>query len=91
MNPLLLKVRCNNFYPSSTIIISSVATSVVISACVRFASEDGILHNLSEYIAMSRADTLSTMDPDTVRAAISQKLGVVVSHTQLEELFTMLP
>ncbi|CAA7057146.1 unnamed protein product [Microthlaspi erraticum] len=54
-------------------------------------SQDGILHNLSEYNAMSGADSLSTMDPDTVGAAVSQKLGVVVSHTQLEELFTKLP
>ncbi|AEC10029.1 Protein N-terminal glutamine amidohydrolase alpha beta roll [Arabidopsis thaliana x Arabidopsis arenosa] len=54
-------------------------------------AQDGILHNLSEYIAMSGADTLSSLDPETVTAAISQKLGVVVSHTQLQDLFTKLP
>ncbi|XP_019100724.1 PREDICTED: protein N-terminal glutamine amidohydrolase-like [Camelina sativa] len=54
-------------------------------------AQDGILHNLSEYIAMSGADTLSSLDPETVRTAISQKLGVVVSHTQLQDLFTKLP
>ncbi|EFH56210.1 hypothetical protein ARALYDRAFT_903515 [Arabidopsis lyrata subsp. lyrata] len=54
-------------------------------------AQDGILHNLSEYISMSGADTLSSLDAETVRAAISQKLGVVVSHTQLQDLFTKLP
>lgn len=63
----------------------------VILIVFNFASEDGILHNLSDYIAMSGADSLPTMDPDTIGAAVSQKLGVVVSHTQLEELFTKLP
>lgn len=71
------------FTLSSTIFISSARFCL--------ASEDGILHNLSEYIAMSGADTLSSLDPDTVRTAISQKLGVVVSHTQLQDLFTKLP
>ncbi|CAH2058476.1 unnamed protein product [Thlaspi arvense] len=54
-------------------------------------AQDGILHNLSEYITMSGADTLSSLDTETVTAAISQKLGVVVSHTQLQDLFTKLP
>ncbi|CAA0376242.1 unnamed protein product [Arabidopsis thaliana] len=54
-------------------------------------AQHGILHNLSEYIAMSGADTLSSLDPETVTAAISQKLGVVVSHTQLQDLFIKLP
>ncbi|XP_018476108.1 protein N-terminal glutamine amidohydrolase [Raphanus sativus] len=54
-------------------------------------SQDGVLHNLSEYIAMSSADTLASLDPETLREAISQKLGVLVSHTQLQDLFTKLP
>ncbi|KAJ0262486.1 Protein N-terminal glutamine amidohydrolase [Hirschfeldia incana] len=54
-------------------------------------AEDGVLHNLSEYIAMSSADTLASLDPETMREAISQKLGVLVSHTQLQDLFTKLP
>ncbi|XP_033143841.1 protein N-terminal glutamine amidohydrolase isoform X2 [Brassica rapa] len=54
-------------------------------------AQDGVLHNLSEYTAMSATDTLSSLDPDTVREAISQKLGVFVSHSQLQDLFTKLP
>ncbi|KAL0711160.1 hypothetical protein Bca4012_018138 [Brassica carinata] len=54
-------------------------------------AQDGVLHNLSEYITMSGTDTLSSLDPETVREAISQKLGVLVSHTQLQDLFTKLP
>jgi hypothetical protein len=67
------------------------STIFICSARFCLTSEDGILHNLSEYIAMSGADTLSSLDPETVTAAISQKLGVVVSHTQLQDLFTKLP
>lgn len=54
-------------------------------------AQDGVLHNLSEYTAMSATDTLSSLDPETVREAISQKLGVLVSHSQLQDLFTKLP
>ncbi|KAF8094403.1 hypothetical protein N665_0364s0024 [Sinapis alba] len=54
-------------------------------------AQDGVLHNLSEYITMSSTDTLSSLDPEIVREAISQKLGVLVSHTQLQDLFTKLP
>ncbi|RID70085.1 hypothetical protein BRARA_C02134 [Brassica rapa] len=54
-------------------------------------AQDGVLHNLSEYTAMSATDTLSSLDPDTVSEAISQKLGVFVSHSQLQDLFTKLP
>lgn len=82
---------CNIFHQQ---IFTSFLCSKICPDSDRFfhlASEDGILHNLSEYIAMSGADSLLTMDPDAVGAAISQKLGVVVSHTQLEEFFTKLP
>ncbi|XP_013628860.1 PREDICTED: protein N-terminal glutamine amidohydrolase [Brassica oleracea var. oleracea] len=54
-------------------------------------AQDGVLHNLSEYTAMSATDTLSSLDPETLREAISQKLGVLVSHSQLQDLFTKLP
>lgn len=91
-NLLLPKVRCNNQSPfHQQYSFPQQQNMSVILIVFNFASEDGILHNLSEYIAMSGADSLSTMDPDTIGAAISQKLGVVVSHTQLEELFTKLP
>ncbi|CAN8286954.1 unnamed protein product [Cochlearia groenlandica] len=53
-------------------------------------AQDGIIHNLSDYIAMRGAESLSTVDQDTVSSAISQKLGVVVSHTLLEEFFAKL-
>ncbi|CAH8387540.1 unnamed protein product [Eruca vesicaria subsp. sativa] len=73
---------CNNF---STLPL----TILISSAC--FFLKDGVLHNLSEYITMSGTDTLSSLDPETVREAISQKLGVLVSHAQLQDLFTKLP
>ncbi|KAL3841262.1 hypothetical protein ACJIZ3_025853 [Penstemon smallii] len=53
-------------------------------------AEDGTVHNLNEYMEMSSADVVKTIGADTVETVLAQKLGVLVSETQLEELFSLI-
>ncbi|KAK4481701.1 hypothetical protein RD792_012609 [Penstemon davidsonii] len=53
-------------------------------------AQDGTVHNLNEYMEMSSADVVKTIGADTVETVLAQKLGVLVSETQLEELFSLI-
>lgn len=55
------------------------------------AAEDGTVHNLNEYLAMSSVDAIKNIGADTVDAALAQKLGVLVGESQLEEFFSQIP
>ncbi|XP_043693605.1 protein N-terminal glutamine amidohydrolase isoform X1 [Telopea speciosissima] len=51
-------------------------------------AEDGIVHNLDEYIRVSAADMVSDIRDDSISALLSQKFGLVVNESQLESFFT---
>lgn len=53
-------------------------------------AEDGSLHNLNEYIEMSSADILKNIDADAVNAVSTQRCGVLVDQSQLEEFFSLM-
>lgn len=56
-----------------------------------FVSTDGTSHNLNEYMEMSSLDVIKNIGADTVDTALTQKLGVLASESQLEEFFAQLP
>ncbi|KAK4404863.1 protein N-terminal glutamine amidohydrolase [Sesamum angolense] len=51
-------------------------------------AEDGTAHNLNEYMEMSSADVVKSVGLDTIDAVLTQKLGVLVSESHLEEFFS---
>ncbi|XP_051150504.1 protein N-terminal glutamine amidohydrolase [Andrographis paniculata] len=51
-------------------------------------AQDGTVHNLNEYLEMSSVDVLKSVGADAVDAVSSQKLGVLLNDSQLEELFS---
>lgn len=53
-------------------------------------STDGTTHNLNEYMEMSSIDVVKGTGADTVEMLLTQKLGVLVSENQLEELFSQI-
>ncbi|KAJ4979050.1 hypothetical protein NE237_009830 [Protea cynaroides] len=53
-------------------------------------AEDGIVHNLDEYIHVSAADMVSDITHDSISGVLSQKFGLVVNETQLEDFFSRL-
>ncbi|RWR93768.1 protein N-terminal glutamine amidohydrolase [Cinnamomum micranthum f. kanehirae] len=53
-------------------------------------AEDGTVNNLSDYIGMKVADVRTNVG-DLIEGLFSEKLGVVVSETQLENLFSCIP
>ncbi|KAM7500166.1 hypothetical protein LguiA_024580 [Lonicera macranthoides] len=53
-------------------------------------AEDGSVHNLNEYIEISTKDVAKSVGPDLVDEVFTQKLGVLVSESQLEEFFSLL-
>ncbi|KAL6987147.1 Protein N-terminal glutamine amidohydrolase [Sarracenia purpurea var. burkii] len=53
-------------------------------------AEDGTVHNLNEYIEISTADGTISIGLDSINSVYSQKLGVLVSESQLEEFFSLL-
>lgn len=55
-----------------------------------FTCTDGTVHNLNEYMTMYAADTVKAIEPQLVNAVRSQKLGVLIGETQLEEFFSLL-
>ncbi|KAL3637232.1 Protein N-terminal glutamine amidohydrolase [Castilleja foliolosa] len=55
------------------------------------AAEDGTVHNLNEYMEMSSVDVVKSIGVDTVDTLSTQKLGVVVGESQLEEFFSHIP
>ncbi|CAL5351940.1 unnamed protein product [Camellia sinensis] len=54
-------------------------------------AEDGTVHNVNEYIEISTAGLAKDIGVDLIDAVHSQKLGVMVSETQLEEFFSLIP
>lgn len=48
------------------------------------------MNNLSNYIGMKVADVRTNVG-DLIEGLFSEKLGVVVSETQLENLFSCIP
>lgn len=54
-----------------------------------FACPDGTVHNLNEYMEMSAAEVAKKIEPHLISAVQSQKLGVLISETQLEEFFSL--
>ncbi|XXG83539.1 hypothetical protein AAC387_Pa10g1272 [Persea americana] len=50
-------------------------------------AEDGTVNNLSDYVGMKVADVRTNLG-DLIEGLFSEKLGVVVSETQLEHLFS---
>ncbi|KAL7194365.1 hypothetical protein ACSBR1_034719 [Camellia fascicularis] len=53
-------------------------------------AEDGTVHNVNEYIEISTAGLAKDIGVDLIDAVHSQKLGVTVSETQLEEFFSLI-
>ncbi|GER25869.1 protein N-terminal glutamine amidohydrolase, partial [Striga asiatica] len=51
-------------------------------------AEDGTAHNLNEYMEMSSVDVVKSIREETISTVQSEKLGVLVSETQLEEFFS---
>ncbi|KAG6430082.1 hypothetical protein SASPL_108143 [Salvia splendens] len=54
-------------------------------------AEDGTAHNLNEYMAMSSLDVVKSIGADAVDTALTQKLGVLVGESKLEEFFSQIP
>ncbi|KAA8517106.1 hypothetical protein F0562_017399 [Nyssa sinensis] len=52
-------------------------------------AEDGTVHNLNEYIEISTADVVKNVGVDLLNAAFTQKFGVLLSDSQLEEFFSL--
>ncbi|KAH6772834.1 amino-terminal glutamine amidohydrolase [Perilla frutescens var. hirtella] len=55
------------------------------------AAEDGTAHNLNEYLAMSSLDVTKSIGDDTVDVVLTEKLGVLVGESRLEEFFSQIP
>ncbi|KAG8371958.1 hypothetical protein BUALT_Bualt12G0016900 [Buddleja alternifolia] len=53
-------------------------------------AEDGTVHNLNEYMEMSSLDVVKSIEADTLDAVLTQKLGVLVNESQLEEVFSQI-
>ncbi|KAI3471603.1 hypothetical protein Pfo_028253 [Paulownia fortunei] len=53
-------------------------------------AEDGTTHNLNEYMEMSSVDVVKSIGADTVDMVLTQKLGVLVGESQLEEFFSQI-
>ncbi|KAL6336660.1 hypothetical protein AAG906_035974 [Vitis piasezkii] len=53
-------------------------------------ADDGSLYNLDEYIRMNAADAVTEVKDDTISAVFTQKYGVLVRESQLEEFFSLL-
>ncbi|KAL7169011.1 hypothetical protein ACSBR2_034103 [Camellia fascicularis] len=60
------------------------------SAYEAIVAEDGTVHSLNEYIEISTAGLSKDIGVDLIDAVHSQKLGVTVSETQLEEFFSLI-
>ncbi|KAK6941825.1 Protein N-terminal glutamine amidohydrolase, alpha beta roll [Dillenia turbinata] len=54
-------------------------------------AEDGTVHNLDQYLEMSAADVVKNIEMDVIDALFSEKFGVLVTETQMEELFSVIP
>ncbi|CAA0812755.1 Protein N-terminal glutamine amidohydrolase [Striga hermonthica] len=54
-------------------------------------AEDGTAHNLNEYMEMSSVDIVKSIGAETISTVQSEKLGVLVGETQLEEFFSHVP
>ncbi|KAI5682876.1 hypothetical protein M9H77_04104 [Catharanthus roseus] len=51
-------------------------------------AKDGTVHNVNEYMDLSSAELLKNLEADELSAVFTQKLGVVVSESQLEDFFS---
>ncbi|XP_077241682.1 amino-terminal glutamine amidohydrolase isoform X2 [Tasmannia lanceolata] len=59
-------------------------------ACEPIVAEDGTVNNLDEYIGMRESHVITDAG-DLIHGLFSQKFGVVISETQLEDLFALIP
>lgn len=50
---------------------------------------DGAVHNLNEYMEIHSDDAVATIKADLVNDVRNERLGVVVSETQIEEFFSL--
>ncbi|XP_015898157.1 protein N-terminal glutamine amidohydrolase isoform X3 [Ziziphus jujuba] len=53
-------------------------------------AEDGMVHNLNEYLDIHASDVAENAGVDLTSAVFSEKLGVVISHSQLEGFFSQI-
>lgn len=58
---------------------------------VIIAEDLTVVHNLNEYLAMSSLDVTKSIGADTVDVVLTQKLGVLVGESRLEEFFSQVP
>ncbi|KAL6505967.1 hypothetical protein OROHE_022686 [Orobanche hederae] len=54
-------------------------------------AQDGTTHNLNEYMEMSSSDVVESIGADTIETVLTQKLGVLVSDSQLDDFFSRIP
>ncbi|KAL6555397.1 hypothetical protein OROGR_006655 [Orobanche gracilis] len=54
-------------------------------------AEDGTTHNLNEYMEMSSSDVVKSIGADTIETVLTQKLGVLVSDSQIDDFFSQIP
>ncbi|KAL6530467.1 hypothetical protein OROMI_028356 [Orobanche minor] len=54
-------------------------------------AQDGTTHNLNEYMEMSSSDVVESIGADTIETVLTQKLGVLVSDSQLDDFFSQIP
>ncbi|CAO2831715.1 unnamed protein product [Amaranthus hypochondriacus] len=52
-------------------------------------AEDGTVHNLNEYMEIHSTGVAPSIEADMVNIVKNERLGVVVSESQLEEFFTL--
>ncbi|KMT15033.1 hypothetical protein BVRB_3g061570 isoform B [Beta vulgaris subsp. vulgaris] len=52
-------------------------------------TEDGAVHNLNEYMEIHSTGAVPSIEADLVNAVRNERLGVVVSESQLEEFFSL--
>ncbi|XP_052175014.1 protein N-terminal glutamine amidohydrolase [Diospyros lotus] len=54
-------------------------------------AEDGTVHNLNDYIEISAAGLVKDIGDELIKAVCSEKFGVLLGESQLEEFFSMIP
>ncbi|WCJ33469.1 Protein N-terminal glutamine amidohydrolase [Euphorbia peplus] len=53
-------------------------------------AEDGVVHNLNEYMEISASEELTNVEDDSVNLVFTEKHGVVISESQLEKFFSQI-
>ncbi|RVW16549.1 Protein N-terminal glutamine amidohydrolase [Vitis vinifera] len=65
-------------------------STFIVPISARDGKRNGSLYNLDEYIRMNAADAVTEVKDDTISAVFTQKYGVLVRESQLEEFFSLL-